>query len=114
MLRSMIGDARWERLPARWRDERRGEGRAMAAENAGLGPPDPPFDVARLSMPVVVGWGGATGGRARRAAEELAAALPTAVAHVVPDAVHEAPVRDPAGYATFVTATLRRAQQPAQ
>ena len=65
-LRHHIGDDRWERLPRRWREERRAEGMAMAHENIGLGPPDPPFDPTRLVMPVVIGRGGASGPRAAR------------------------------------------------
>ena len=56
-LRRHIGDDRWERLPLRWREERRAEGAAFAHENEGLDPPDPPFDLATLVMPVVVGRG---------------------------------------------------------
>jgi pimeloyl-ACP methyl ester carboxylesterase len=113
-MRSFIGDARWERVPARWKEARLAEGAAMAAEMAGLVPPDPPFRVDRLTMPVVVGCGSATGARARRGTEELAALLPTAEHHVIADAVHEAPVTDPPGYADFVRATLRRASGAAR
>jgi pimeloyl-ACP methyl ester carboxylesterase len=109
VMRSFIGDARWERVPARWKEARLAEGAAMAAEMAGLLPPDPTFEVSRLTMPVVVGCGSATGARAKRGTEELAALLPTAVHHVIARAMHEAPVTDPAGYTEFVRATLRRA-----
>jgi len=114
VMRSFIGDARWERVPARWKEARLAEGAAMAAEMSGLVPPDPPFDPSRLTMPVVVGCGSATGARARRGTDELAALLPTAARHVIPDAVHEAPVTDPPGYAAFVRATLRRAEGAAR
>jgi pimeloyl-ACP methyl ester carboxylesterase len=109
VMRSFIGDARWERLPARWKDARRAEGEAMAAEMAGLTPPEPPFDVDRLTMPVLVGCGSETGVRAKRGTDELVALLPTAERYVIDGAVHEAPVTDPEGYAGFVRATLRRA-----
>ena len=108
-LRHHIGDDRWERLPRRWREERRAEGMAMAHENIGLGPPDPPFDPTHLVMPVVIGRGGASGPRAARAAHELSAVVAGAEEHVVADAVHEAPRTDPVGYAGFVRATLSRA-----
>jgi pimeloyl-ACP methyl ester carboxylesterase len=114
VMRSFIGDARWERLPRRWKEARLAEGAAMAAEMTGLVPPDPPFEIERLTMPVLVGCGGATGARAKRGTEELVALLPTAVHHVIPDAVHEAPVTDPPGYAAFVRATLRRASGAAR
>jgi pimeloyl-ACP methyl ester carboxylesterase len=108
-LRHHIGDDRWERLPRRWREERRAEGMAMAHENIGLGPPDPPFDPTRLMMPVVIGRGGASGPRAARAAHELSAVVAGAEEHVVADAVHEAPGTDPEGYAGFVRAAVSRA-----
>jgi pimeloyl-ACP methyl ester carboxylesterase len=111
-LRRHIGDERWERLPVRWREERRAEGAAMAHEMADLGPPDPPFDPAAVVAPVVVGVGGASGRTAQRAVDELVARLPNAERHVVASAVHEAPAADPAGYAAFAVATLRRAGHP--
>jgi pimeloyl-ACP methyl ester carboxylesterase len=114
VMRSFIGDDRWERVPARWKEARLAEGAAMAAEMAGLVPPEPPFEVRRLTMPVLVGCGSATGARAKRGTEELAALLPTAVHHVIVGAVHEAPVTDPAGYTEFVRATLRRAARAAR
>ena len=109
-LRHHIGDDRWERLPLRWREERRAEGMAMAHENDGLGPPDPPFDPTRLVMPVVIGRGGASGPR-RRAGRRRARApcWPAPRSTWCPDAVHEAPGTDPEGYAGFVRATLSRA-----
>jgi pimeloyl-ACP methyl ester carboxylesterase len=108
LMRSFVGDARWERLPTRWKEARLAEGAAMAHEIAGLAPPDPPFDVDRLTMPVLVGWGSETGARAKRGSEELVGLLPTAEHHVIDGAVHEAPVTDPEGFAAFVRATLRR------
>jgi pimeloyl-ACP methyl ester carboxylesterase len=108
-LRHHIGDDRWERLPRRWRDERRAEGRAMAHENEGLGPPEPPFDPGRLTVPVVIGRGSRSGARAERGATELLDLLPDAIEHVVSGAAHEAPAQDPAGYAAFVRATVLRA-----
>jgi pimeloyl-ACP methyl ester carboxylesterase len=108
-LRRHIGDDRWERLPRRWREERRAEGAAFAHENEGLDPPDPPIDLAALVMPVVVGRGSESGARAERAAAELVALLPEAEEHVVAGAGHEAPATDPSGYAELARATLRRA-----
>jgi pimeloyl-ACP methyl ester carboxylesterase len=108
-LRHHIGDARWERLPARWREERRAEGHAMAHENEGLDTAGPPFVPERLTMPVLIGRGRASGERATRGTDELRRLLPAAGEHVVDGAGHEAPATGPAGYAAFARAALHRA-----
>jgi pimeloyl-ACP methyl ester carboxylesterase len=56
-MRHMAGDQTWERLPAATRAARRAEGQAFVDElrDLRLGPP---WDPARVSCPVVVGYGG--------------------------------------------------------
>ena len=59
-MRRIVGDDRWEALPARTKAQRRAEGPALVAELRSLRPPNPaPYDIAALP--------GARGGRPRRA-----------------------------------------------
>ncbi len=62
MLRRLIGDEMWERMPASMREERRAEGPALLADLRSLRPPaPPPYTAAALRCP------GAGGPSARRA-----------------------------------------------
>jgi pimeloyl-ACP methyl ester carboxylesterase len=74
-MRRMVGDRIWERLPAATRAQRRAEGPALVAEmlalNSGV-----LWDPTTIGIPVVVGRGGTSSERHRRAAQDLAAALP--------------------------------------
>ncbi|MGH9054498.1 MAG: alpha/beta fold hydrolase [Acidimicrobiales bacterium] len=74
-MRRMVGDRVWDRLPAATRSQRRGEGVAFQAEMAAFGP-GRPFDPTRIVIPVLVGRGGRSRPHQRRAARELASALP--------------------------------------
>lgn len=56
-LRRMIGDERWERLPARTRAERRSEGAALVAELRFLRQGPAPFDPADVACPVIAACG---------------------------------------------------------
>jgi pimeloyl-ACP methyl ester carboxylesterase len=51
-VRSLIGDARWSRLPAGTRAARRREGPAMVAELDDLGA-NPPWEAERITIPAV-------------------------------------------------------------
>jgi len=55
-MRRMIGDERWEGLPARTRAERRAEGPALLAELASARS-GPAYDIAKVRCPVVVARG---------------------------------------------------------
>lgn len=52
-MRRLIGDARWERLPARTREARRAEGAAMMGELADLRSA-PPWRPEQITVPVLV------------------------------------------------------------
>jgi pimeloyl-ACP methyl ester carboxylesterase len=102
-LRRMIGDEMWERLPAAMRAERRAEGPTLVAEMRSVRPPaPPPFDPAAVAVPVVVARGSEARPHHRRAADELAAALPRAERHTVAGAAHGAHLTHPAELATLV------------
>jgi pimeloyl-ACP methyl ester carboxylesterase len=55
-MRRMVGDDRWERLPATTRSARRSEGRALVGEIISLGS-GPPWDPGAITCPVVLGVG---------------------------------------------------------
>ena len=57
-MRRMVGDARWEELPQRTRDQRRAEGPALVAELRSIRPPaPPPYDPSELEVPVLAAHG---------------------------------------------------------
>lgn len=93
----LLGDARMEELRRRHGsvDYRAAEGmvrqvlvKVLAEEYA--------TDLARVSCPVELVWGRADSETPLAAAEQLAAALPTALLHVCEEAGHLVPVEDPA------------------
>jgi pimeloyl-ACP methyl ester carboxylesterase len=55
-MRRLIGDARWERLPAATRDARRAEGPALVGELAGIRD-DAPWEAGAISVPVLPMFG---------------------------------------------------------
>jgi pimeloyl-ACP methyl ester carboxylesterase len=75
-MRRMIGDERWERLPAATRSTRRAEGPALLAELESMRRPEPPYTAGAIACPVVGACGTLSAAHHRRAAAELAAAVP--------------------------------------
>ena len=94
-MRRMIGDRVWERLPSATRTQRRAEGHTLDAEISSL-TRTPPFDPAAVSIPVIVGRGGRSSPSQRRAAGELASALPHATLVDIAEAGHGAHLSHPA------------------
>jgi pimeloyl-ACP methyl ester carboxylesterase len=79
MLRRLIGDEIWERMPARMREERRAEGPALLADLRSVRPPAaPPYTAAALAVPVLAAHGSDARPHHRRATTELARAAPRA------------------------------------
>jgi pimeloyl-ACP methyl ester carboxylesterase len=73
-MRRLVGDAKWERLPAGTRAARRREGRAMVAELTELRE-RAPWDSTRITAPVVAMHGEHGAGHHRRGTAYLAAEL---------------------------------------
>jgi pimeloyl-ACP methyl ester carboxylesterase len=107
-MRRMVGDRIWERLPPATRTARRAEGVTLQAEVASLGS-GPVFDAARIRIPVIVGRGGKSGSNVRRAARELAAALPMGELSDVSEAGHGTHLTHPAELANIIRRAVARA-----
>ena len=109
-LRRMIGDDRWERLPAFVRAERRAEGAALVAELRSVHPPaPPPYAPERVPVPVLAACGSETGAHHRRAAHELARRAPEGQLQLIQGAGHGAHLSHPEVFADLVRDTLRLA-----
>jgi pimeloyl-ACP methyl ester carboxylesterase len=102
-MRRMVGDARWEALPERTREDRRREGTALAAELRSVRTaPTPPLDPADVRVPLVLGRGSRSAAHLRRSAAELARAVPHAVLVEIDGAEHGAHLSHPAAFAAWV------------
>jgi pimeloyl-ACP methyl ester carboxylesterase len=102
-LRRMIGDERWDRLPAGMRAERRAEGPTLLAELRSVSPPaPPPFDASAIAVPVLAAFGTETRPHHKRATDELARSVPDGELRVVEGATHGAHLSHPAEFADLV------------
>lgn len=93
-MRRLIGDERWERLPAATRAARRSEGVAMLGELGDLRT-GPPWASERIEVPVLALFGEHGREHHRRGAELLGELLPDASVEMVPDARHFGPNTHP-------------------
>lgn len=100
-MRRMVGDRVWERLPSTTRAQRRAEGRTLEADLRSLGGA-PLFDPDAVRVPVIVGRGGESRVHHRRAARELAAALPMGELAEIADAGHGAHLSHPGEVADLI------------
>lgn len=102
-LRAMIGDRLWERLPESMKAARRAEGEALVADLRGARRPDAAVDLARITLPVVVGGGALSGDHHRRSVATIAEALGSE-AVTVEDADHGVHLSRPAAFASLIDA----------
>ena len=107
-LRRMLGDGRWESLPPGVQAARRAEGPALLADLAAARAAGD-LAIGEIAVPVVLGMGGATSERHRRAVEALAAQLPQVEVIDVPGADHGAHLTHPAAVASAVRRCLELA-----
>jgi pimeloyl-ACP methyl ester carboxylesterase len=106
-MRRMLGDARWSRLPAHVRAERRAEGPTLLAELRTVHHPAPaPYRPELVTVPVVAAFGSETQAQHRRGAEELARRAPRAVLEAIDGADHGAHLTHPAAFAELVRGSL--------
>ncbi len=109
-LRRMIGDDRWERLPAFVRAERRAEGAALVAELRSVHPPAaPPYAPERVLVPLLAACGSETSAHHRRAAHELARRAPQGHLQLIQSAGHGAHLSHPEAFANLVRDALKLA-----
>jgi len=87
-IRHVVGDARFERIPAATRSELVKDGPALVAELATIRRQPPPFDPQLVEVPVSVVWGAESLERHRRGADWLVNSLPRATRHVLEGATH--------------------------
>ncbi|MGH9229048.1 MAG: alpha/beta fold hydrolase [Acidimicrobiales bacterium] len=107
-LRRMLGDGRWERLPATVRTERRAEGATLVAELRSVLLPAPaPYQAELVTVPVVAAFGSETQPQHRRGAEELARRAPHGVLETIDGAGHGAHLTHPTVFADLVRGSLR-------
>lgn len=105
-MRRLIGDAAWERLPPKTRDERRNEGPAMLSDIKSIRAPHSPFDPSDVAVPVILGRGGESTERHRVAVELLRDLVPQSELHVVEGAGHGAHRSHPSAFADLVRRLL--------
>lgn len=111
-MRRMLGDARWSRLPAPVRAERRAEGPTLLAELRTVHHPAPaPYRPERLTVPVVAAFGSETQPQHRRAAEDLARSAPRGVLERIDGAGHGAHLTHPQAFAGLVRRSLSLASE---
>ncbi len=107
-MRGMVGDQVWERLPERTRRERRSEGPALLADLAtirGVAPYEP----ARVTVPVLAGYGTESKPYHQEAARRLAEGAPQGELVVVQGSGHACQSSHPADFAAFVRRAVARA-----
>jgi pimeloyl-ACP methyl ester carboxylesterase len=104
-MRRLIGDERWDRLPAGTRAARREEGAAMVAELTDLRQ-RPAWDASRIRVPVVAMHGESGAEHHRRAIEHLGEVLDDCTVVEVPGARHFGPNTHPDAVASVVRVLL--------
>jgi pimeloyl-ACP methyl ester carboxylesterase len=111
MLRRLVGDDMWERMPAGMREERRAEGPALLADLRTMRPPSPPpYTAAALRVPVLATRGSKARPHHRRATDELARSAPLGELAVIEGADHGAHLSHPAEFAALVRRAVERAE----
>jgi pimeloyl-ACP methyl ester carboxylesterase len=108
-FRRMVGDASWERLPEPAKVARRADGPALAAELRAIRLTEAPFDVTRLSVPVIYGRGELSASRHRRSVTWLLEHTPGAELFEIAGASHGAHLTHPDAFATMVRKAVARA-----
>jgi len=109
-IRRIVGDAAWEQMPERARQERRSESVALMADLRAI-QHDAPFDPVHLEVPLVVGRGGRSLPHHTQSALGLADAVPGAELFEIGGAAHVAHVSHPEEFAALVRRTVERARE---
>ena len=112
-MRRMIGDDRWEGLPARTRAVRRMEGEAMVGELVDLRD-NPPWHAEDIDVPVICGYGTHAAPHHRRAMEHIVSTVAGARLVELPGCRHDAPLSHPALFARLMVEPLLPSRGPSQ
>lgn len=93
-MRVMVGDARWEALPASTQAQRRREGAALIMDLQVGSTPEPPFAAGEIDVPTILSFGSGRHGSApyRRAAASLAQQMRDVELHQLDGREHGAPL----------------------
>jgi len=110
-MRRLIGDRRWESLPAATRHQRRAEGRALVAELDDASD-HAPWRPERIGVPVLTLYGERGRAHHRRAMELVAAEVPDGRVAMVPGAYHFGVNTHPEHTAELIGAFLDEALSP--
>ncbi len=97
-MRRLVGDARWEALPLRTREQRRREGQAMVGELSDLRV-NAPWQAEQIDVEVLAGYGSNGRPHHRRAMEHVAQTVRGARVVELGGCAHDAPLAQPALYA---------------
>ncbi len=108
-MHAVVGEQRWRSLSDGTREQRYTDGRALLVDLDITATTTPPFDIGRITMPVVAAHGTLSGQRHQRSAQGLAEEIPHAELHVVERSGHTAPDTHPAEVAALVRRTVERA-----
>jgi pimeloyl-ACP methyl ester carboxylesterase len=111
-LRRQIGDRRFELLPLTVREEVMKDGEALVAELTAIRLDPAPFDIANITVPVLVVCGTESNERHRRSTAALAEALPAGSLHEVAGANHGGHQSHPAEFTRLVLAAVALAADP--
>lgn len=101
VFRRLAGDHVWENLTPDVQEQRRAEGETLVHDSDALRSAAP-LDTAAITIPVIVGYGGASSSVAADSARQLAGALPHATLVEVPGAGHNIHVGNPTALADLV------------
>ncbi|MEU7767066.1 alpha/beta hydrolase [Nocardia sp. NPDC049190] len=114
IMRDVLGDEAWERLPRRLADKRRDDGETMVAEMRALCDDPPSFEPLTLTCPVLTAAGADSLPHHRLTAAELAQLVPTGRYQEITGAGHPGHVSHPADFAALVEAADQLADEPAE
>lgn len=109
LMRGILGDEGWERLPERLREKRRGEGHLLHAEMRALTEDPPGFDPLDIEPPVIAAAGSASLPHHRRVSARLADLVHHGRYLELEGAGHPAHVTHPAEFAGLLSAAGRLA-----
>lgn len=98
-MRRMVGDERWEALPVRTREQRLAEGPALLADLHAVRRGQPPYDPARVRVPVVAAHGTESAPYHQESARRLAGVVQHGELQVVEGAGHGVHLTHPAALA---------------